>query len=131
MLAAQRAFKRERLALAPKDEDLRSRLTKIRGGDANVPSTSSRKSHLSASALQREYVRSQERARRYREGKAKAEVADFSSPSALANYVPSDERRIAEVVQAENRRLRFENDAFRALVLSLGVAFPEGVRGRM
>ncbi len=113
----------------PKDEDLRSHLTKIRGGDANVPSAPTRKSHLSASALQREYVRSQERARRYQEGKGK--VADFSSPSALANYVPSDERRIAEVVQAKNRRLRFENDAFRALVLFLGVAFPEGVRGRM
>ena len=130
ILAAQRAFERERLALAPKDEDLRNCLARLQGGNVEVPSTQPRKSRLASTALQREYIRSQERPRRCREEKAKAGVVKLGAALALADYVPSNEPRIAEVANAENRRLCFENNAFKALVLSLGVDLPKGLRGR-
>ena len=132
MLASQRAFERERLALTPKDEDLRSRLTKLRGGDRGVPPVQPHKKHRSASALKREYLRSQERARKYREDKAKAAVESGAAIAGLtlAAQPSSGEIKIAEAARDEQHRLRFEVNALQALVLSVGLKLPEGVRGK-
>ncbi len=144
LLAAQRAFDRERQAQSARDEDLRNRLTKLRAEKTKASSDQRGGNHLPSSYLQKKYIRSFERAQKHREEVAKASqegkatklacVGSSSTkpapPSNLTADFLSDERKVAEVVQREYRRLREENQLLREHIRSRGLDLPQGVRGK-
>ncbi len=51
-------------------------------------------------------------------------------PSALANYIPSEEQRSVEAALNEHRRLCEEHYLLKVLILSAGLKLPPGVGGR-
>ena len=146
LIAAQRAYERERLSLTPEKEDLRDRLTKSRSGQGKVPSSNSGGGRFPTATLHKQYLRSQARAREHRErlakasAEAKAVAPEEAGPSSAVrhvlvphmapeDYIASEERRLAEAVHNENRRLREEVRLLKDCILSAGLSIPPGVRG--